>query len=190
MTSIEEGKKDPFAEYANEKGFKLARDTGKHNIWKHSSGAQITSPKTTSDWRSFKNFQAELRARLQQFGVNQKPSVQAKKASFEAQPKPSESSASERTRYSSGETLKTGTQTTFKDFVAKIQQAKERAKPDSLSARMSAAFDRNRNRIPQRSQITTSGMSSSLSTSGTPSGRKFVPGQGGRYGISGIGLAD
>ena len=33
------------------------------------------------------------------------------------------------------------------------------------------------------------GMSSSLSTSGTPSGQKFLPGQGDSYGISGIKLA-
>mgnify|MGYP006299217223 CR=1 FL=1 len=34
------------------------------------------------------------------------------------------------------------------------------------------------------------GMSSSLSTTGSPSGAKFMPGQGGRYGIAGTGLAD
>jgi hypothetical protein len=40
--------------------------------------------------------------------------------------------------------------------------------------------------LPKR----TSGMSSSLSTTGTPSGKNFTPGSGGRYGIGGIGLAD
>ena len=34
------------------------------------------------------------------------------------------------------------------------------------------------------------GMSSSLSTTGSPSGAKFMPGQGGRYGLAGTGLAD
>jgi hypothetical protein len=34
------------------------------------------------------------------------------------------------------------------------------------------------------------GMSSSLSTTGAPSGKNFIPGQGGRYGIGGVGLAD
>lgn len=34
------------------------------------------------------------------------------------------------------------------------------------------------------------GMSSSLSTTGSPSGSKFMPGQGGRYGMAGTGLAD
>ena len=33
------------------------------------------------------------------------------------------------------------------------------------------------------------GMSSSLSTSGTPSGQKFMPGQGDSYGIGGTKLA-
>ena len=42
-----------------------------------------------------------------------------------------------------------------------------------------------------RQQITKSfGMSTSLPSTGTPSGRKFVPGQGDRYGIGGTGLAD
>ena len=34
------------------------------------------------------------------------------------------------------------------------------------------------------------GMSSSLPTTGSPSGSKFMPGQGGKYGIAGTGLAD
>jgi len=155
VNDIQEGRKDPFAKHALEKGFELVRDTGKHNIWKHSSGAQITSPKTTSDWRSFKNFQAELKSRLSQFGVTPKPVAQAPQAKPVAQPKPSESSASERERYSSGQTLRTGTQTTFKDFLAKIQQAKEKATPvkATLSARMAAAYDRNQDKIPLTAQL-------------------------------------
>lgn len=155
MNDIQEGRKDPFAKHALEKGFELVRDTGKHNIWKHSSGAQITSPKTTSDWRSFKNFQAELKSRLSQFGVTSKPVAQAPQAKPVAQPKPSQASASERERYSSGQTLRTGTQTTFKDFLAKIQQAKEKATPvkATLSARMAAAYDRNQDKIPLTAQL-------------------------------------
>jgi hypothetical protein len=155
VNDIQEGRKDPFAKHALERGFELVRDTGKHNIWKHSSGAQITSPKTTSDWRSFKNFQAELKSRLSQFGVTSKPVVQAPQAKPIAQPKPSQTSASERSRYSSGEALRTGTQTTFKDFVAKIQQAKEKATPikATLSARMAAAYDRNQDKIPLAAQL-------------------------------------
>ena len=155
MNHLEEARKDPFAKHALEKGFELVRDTGKHNIWKHSSGAQITSPKTTSDWRSFKNFQAEIKARLSQFGVAPKPVVQVQQAKPVVQPKPSESSASERTRYSSGETLKTGTQTSFKGFLEKIQKAKEKAVPvkATLSARMAAAYDRNQDKIPLSAQL-------------------------------------
>ena len=155
MDDVQEGRRDPFAKHALEKGFELVRDTGKHNIWKHSSGAQITSPKTTSDWRSFKNFQAELKSRLSQFGVTPKPVVSSPQAKPVAQPKPSQTSASERSRYTSGETLTTGTQTTFKDFLAKIQQAKEKATPvkATLSARMSAAYDRNQDKIPLTAQL-------------------------------------
>jgi hypothetical protein len=87
--------------------------------------------------------------------VTPKPVAQAPQAKPVAQPKPSESSASERERYSSGQTLRTGTQTTFKDFLAKIQQAKEKATPvkATLSARMAAAYDRNQDKIPLTAQL-------------------------------------
>ena len=43
---------------------------------------------------------------------------------------------------------------------------------------------------PKRTQTQPRGMSSSLSTAGSPSNTGFTPGQGGRYGIGGVGLAD
>jgi len=42
----------------------------------------------------------------------------------------------------------------------------------------------------RRTQTQPRGMSSSLSTAGSPSNTGFTPGQGGRYGIGGVGLAD
>lgn len=147
MNYLNEKREDLFAKHALEKGFELVRDTGKHNIWKHKSGAQITSPKTTSDWRAIKNFKSELKARLQQRGVTSKPVIQSKP---DLQPKPSQSSTAERARYQQGQSLRTGSQTTFKDFMNKIQKAKEKA---SLSARMAAAYDRNQDKIPSSAKL-------------------------------------
>ena len=43
-------------------GARLVRSK-KHNIFRDAAGHQITAPKTTSDWRAIKNFEAELKGR-------------------------------------------------------------------------------------------------------------------------------
>lgn len=129
MNDIQEGARDQFAKYALSKGFELLRSSGKHNIWKHPSGAQITSPKTTSDWRSIKNFQAELKSRLQSSGVNIKKPEVKKPVELPVKKSQQPITPTVQQRYQSGQQLKTGTQTTFKDFMAKVTQAKEKAVP-------------------------------------------------------------
>ena len=50
-----------FIKKAMEWGAKLVSDKGKHLKFRDSLGHQISAPKTTSDWRSIKNFESELR---------------------------------------------------------------------------------------------------------------------------------
>ena len=112
MNNFQEGAEDLFKKHALEQGFKLLRDTGKHNVWKHSSGAQITSPKTSSDWRAIKNFKSELKYRLSNAGVNiQKPDV---KAPLPAPVKPSSLGDVARAKFQSGQPVKSGTQISSK----------------------------------------------------------------------------
>ena len=51
-----------FIKMAAKYGARLVRSK-KHNIFRDAAGRQITAPKTTSDFRAIKNFEAELRGR-------------------------------------------------------------------------------------------------------------------------------
>ena len=51
-----------FIKMAAKYGARLVRSK-KHNIFRDAAGHQITAPKTTSDFRAIKNFEAELRGR-------------------------------------------------------------------------------------------------------------------------------
>ena len=51
-----------FIKLARQYGAKLVRSK-KHNVFRDAAGHQITAPKTTSDFRAIKNFEAELRGK-------------------------------------------------------------------------------------------------------------------------------
>lgn len=147
MNNFQEGAEDLFKKHALEQGFKLLRDTGKHNVWKHSSGAQITSPKTSSDWRAIKNFKSELKYRLSNAGVNiQKPDV---KAPLPAPVKPSSLGDAARAKFQSGQPVKSGTQISFKDFMNKITAAKTPSAP----IRMARAYSNLISDLPTQRKV-------------------------------------
>ena len=50
-----------FIQKAMQWGAKLVPSKGKHLKFRDSLGHQISAPKTSSDWRSIKNFESELR---------------------------------------------------------------------------------------------------------------------------------
>ena len=98
-----------FIKMAAKYGARLVRSKN-HNIFRDAAGRQITGPKTTSDWRALKNFEAELKGRG---FVNQETVAKVKdslvKGSKETVLKP---------------TVKTppvNRQTTFKDFTRRYQ---------------------------------------------------------------------
>ena len=89
-------------------GARLVRSK-KHNIFRDAAGRQITGPKTTSDFRAIKNFEAELKGRG---FVNQETIAKVKdslvKGSKETVLKPAVKTPVSR-------------QTTFKDFTRRYQ---------------------------------------------------------------------
>ena len=60
----EAGDQKRYAKEAENLGFTLERSSGKHDIWKHESGAQVPAPKTGSDRRGFLNFRRDLKRSL------------------------------------------------------------------------------------------------------------------------------
>lgn len=95
---------DPYARYAKELGFELVRDQGKHNIYRHKSGAQVPSPKSGSDRRGPLNFRRDLRRALTDKGVDWRPKVTqvVQKPQPKPEPTASEKGREARTRYRSG----------------------------------------------------------------------------------------
>ena len=97
-----------FIKLAQKYGAKLVRSK-KHNIFRDAAGHQITAPKTTSDFRAIKNFEAELKGRG---FVNQETVSKVKDALVKGSKttvlKPSVKSTPSK-------------QTTFKDFTQKYQ---------------------------------------------------------------------
>ena len=136
---LEEGKLKAgmeFIKLAQKYGARLIRSK-KHNVFRDAAGHQITAPKTTSDFRAIKNFEAELRGR----GFVKQTTLPATK------PKPTvkkpEPTLTPKQRYEAGEKgLRTGNQTTFKDFMQKVDAA---AKPpvQSTAQRMAQGYDQN-----------------------------------------------
>ena len=95
-------------------GARLVRSKN-HNIFRDAAGRQITGPKTTSDWRALKNFEAELKGRG---FVNQETIAKVKdslvKGSKETVLKPTV-----KTPANAG--TPASRQTTFKDFTRRYQ---------------------------------------------------------------------
>ena len=108
LTEVRNQAGKEFIKIAAKYGAKLVRSKN-HNIFRDAAGRQITGPKTTSDWRALKNFEAELKGRG---FVNQETIAKVKdslvKGSKETVLKP---------------TVKTpvNRQTTFKDFTRRYQ---------------------------------------------------------------------
>ena len=92
---------DPYAKYAEELGFKKIRTRGKHFIYRHSSGAQVPSPKSGSDYRGPLNFRTDLRSALTNKGVDWKPKP-TEPIEKPVRTKPSEVSIDARRRYRKG----------------------------------------------------------------------------------------
>lgn len=130
---LQEGAKDQFAKIAVQKGFELLRSSGKHNVWKHPSGAQITSPKTTSDWRSIKNFASEINYRLKDFKPEVKPKVD-KVIDTVRKKKDLETRLSSAQRRLSSNKMRTGNPSSFKELSQKIDAVKNA--PNELQKRM------------------------------------------------------
>ena len=135
---LEEGKNkaaSAFINLARQYGARLIRSK-KHNVFRDAAGHQITAPKTTSDFRAIKNFEAELRGR----GFVRQTTLP--KPVKPTAPKP-EPTLTPKQRYEAGEKgLRTGNQTTFKDFMQKVNDA---AKPpvQSTAQRMAQGYDQN-----------------------------------------------
>jgi hypothetical protein len=135
---LEEGKLKAgmeFIKLAQKYGARLIRSK-KHNVFRDAAGHQITAPKTTSDFRAIKNFEAELRGRgfVKQTTLPKPAKPTVKKPEPTLTPKQ---------RYEAGEKgLRTGNQTTFKDFMQKVDAA---AKPpvQSTAQRMAQGYDQN-----------------------------------------------
>ena len=134
-----------FINMAKRYGAKLVTSKGKHLKFRDSLGHQISAPKTSSDFRAIRNFQSELRNKG--FVDSQAKRVATPKPT--AQPKPTTPTAKQ--RYEAGEKdLKTGTQTTFKDFMQKVDTARANtpapvaSKPaPSTAQRMAQGYDQN-----------------------------------------------
>ena len=136
---LEEGKLKAgmeFIKLARQYGARLIRSK-KHNVFRDAAGHQITAPKTTSDFRAIKNFEAELRGRG---FVKQTTLPKPKPKSTAQKPEPT---LTPKQRFEAGEKgLTTGNQTTFKDFMQKVDAA---AKPpvQSTAQRMAQGYDQN-----------------------------------------------
>ena len=96
-----------FIKLARKYGAKLVRSKN-HNIFRDAAGHQITAPKTTSDFRAIKNFEAELRGR----GFIKQETVSKVKDALVKGSKETVLPASRRTA---------NQQTTFKTFTQKFQ---------------------------------------------------------------------
>jgi len=116
---LEEGKIKAgmaFIKLAQKYGAKLVRSKN-HNVLRDNLGHQITAPKTTSDFRSLKNFESELKGRgfIKKETTNKVKS--ALKQSKETVLKPTTKSTPPAGRSASA----VNRQTTFKDFTQKYQ---------------------------------------------------------------------
>jgi len=141
-----------FIKAAAKYGFKPIKSTGKHLKFVNSAGTRIGAPKTTSDRRSILNFESQ--ARRAAGGATPKPSTAPRTGPAPAPKATSTQSApTPKQRYEAGEKgLKTGTQTTFKDFMQKVDTARAKTPapkprvqgPESeLANRMGKAYDKN-----------------------------------------------
>ena len=135
-----------FIDMAKRYGAKLVTSKGKHLKFRDGLGHQISAPKTSSDFRAIRNFQSELRNK----GFVDSQAKRVTTAKPTVQPKASTPTAKQ--RYEAGEKgLKTGTQTTFKDFMQKVDTARAKTPTPvapanagtSTAQRMAQGYDQN-----------------------------------------------
>jgi hypothetical protein len=144
-----------FINMAKRYGAKLVTSKGKHLKFRDSLGHQISAPKTSSDFRAIRNFQSELRNKG--FVDSQAKRVATPKPTVQPKASATQPAPTAKQRYEAGEKgLKTGTQTTFKDFMQKVDTARTKApanagtvapKPaasaPSTAQRMAQGYDQN-----------------------------------------------
>lgn len=174
----EAGDQKKYAREAENLGFKLQRSSGKHEIWKHESGAQVPAPKSGSDRRGFLNFRRDLKRALTNKGaLPTKPD----KVKPEGLPTKKVDKVIKTTRLSSAQrresnkTTRSGTPSSFTDFMNRLKP-----KPPSLQQRMSQGYSNTLKSLPLSVKVQ---MGDDIIRR-----MRYKPGQ--RYGISGIGLAD
>ena len=177
-----------FIDMAKRYGAKLVTSKGKHLKFRDSLGHQISAPKTSSDFRAIRNFQSELRNKG--FVDSQtKRVVPAQPKASATQPTPTA-----KQRYEAGEKLKTGNQTTFKDFMQKVDTARTKAPvAPSTAQRMAQGYDQNiapvinrrgrevlssiqrRNRLVNKFGKVNEGAAASVASMAVKAGSNLVP---------------
>ena len=177
----EAGDQKRYAQEAEKLGFTLDRTSGKHEIWKHESGAQVPAPKSGSDRRGFLNFRRDLKRALRNRGaLPVKPEVKPKPEGLPTKVdkviKTTRLSSAQRRE--SNKTTRSGTPTTFRDFMDKLKP--QPPKPPSLQQRMSQGYSNTLRSLPDSVKRE---MGNELLTR-----MRYKTTQG--YGISNIRLAD
>ena len=104
-----------FIQKAAQYGAKVFSDKGKHLKFRDALGHQISSPKTTSDFRAIRNFESELKRR----GFVRQETTKKVKDALVKNTKETVLPASNTTSASARKTA--NQQTTFKDFTQKFQ---------------------------------------------------------------------
>ncbi len=140
-----------YAQQAEKLGFKLERSSGKHDIYRHESGAQVPAPKSGSDSRGFLNFRRDLKRALTNKGVELpiKPekvkldSISANKLKADKLTQVTRLSSSQRRIEAGNRGAITGTQTTFSDFMNKLKPVVNTVSTPNLLQRMKTAFSSN-----------------------------------------------
>ena len=108
-----------FIKKATEWGAKLVSSRGKHLKFRDSLGHQISAPKTSSDWRSIKNFESELRRKG---FVNQNTATKVKNAlSSTTKPKVKEIKLSPQQRRLSASANRKAGGLSLQNFMRKIE---------------------------------------------------------------------
>ena len=192
--NLQEGDRNPYVDKAVEYGFKFLRQVGKHPIYKHPSGAQITvSSSGQTQGRALKNFERNMKRSLASAGVELRNKPEQKvQPVIEPKPiKPSKSSEGIRSKYRSGQPVSSGTPISFKDFMSRIQQAKATATPaaapkstSTTASRMATGYSNMLRNLPADEKVRLGNKVLSQIT-----GRTYKPGSGYRT-DRGIGLAD
>ena len=111
LTEVRNRAGKEFIKIAAKYGARLVRSKN-HNIFRDAAGRQITGPKTTSDFRAIKNFEAELKGRG---FVNQETVAKVKDSLVKGSKVTATPSSTPKGRKTANQ------QTTFSDFTRRYQ---------------------------------------------------------------------